>query len=849
MKRLEAESAGDDRLVQRYEIPPRPPRFSPWPEWVPGAVREAYLQLGVEQPWSHQAQAADLAYAGQPTVVATGTGSGKSMAAWLPILSELTVAQSEQSTRISAVRHRPTALYMSPTKALAADQLQSLLGVIAAPPQPLPVLAGICDGDASREMKQWARAQADIVITNPDYLHHVLLAGHPYWVRLLRSLRYVIVDEIHSYKGVMGANMALVTRRLLRLARHYGADPTVIALSATIKDAQQVFARFLGVAPERVQAVTEDGSPAGSRHFVLWQPKIIDFGAGDGSGEFGAEGAPPFLAAAEQLLREREDEATWALTGVMPGSAPDDDLDEILGITSAEEDAASPARGMEFQRRSLNLEAAWVSATALLEGAKTLTFVRSRVGAEQVAKLTRRELRINHSALADAVAAYRGGFLPEERRELERQIRVGELHALATTNALELGVDISGLDVTVTAGWPGTRASLWQQTGRAGRAGSGGVSVFVASENPLDSYLIHHPDAIFQEVEQSTFNAQNPYVLGPHLCAAAAELPLTEADLPLFGLTDDKILRQLAERTLLAKRPAGWYWNATLSLRAHELADLRGLGGNIQVVEEESGTVIGSVDEASAHRLLHPGAIYTHQAKAFEVRALTDSVALVRPFKQALTTRPTERTSVEITDEVSTWRSEDDLVTWHWGATYVLTQVTDYDVLRTPRLQFVVNRKLDLPARTLDTASTWFTLDPSVPEALGLDAASLPGALHAAEHAMIGMLPLLAICDRADLGGLSTVSHTQTAVPTVFVHDAVAGGAGFSRSGLQQARSWVEKTLRTVEECPCEMGCPACIQSPKCGNNNDPLNKEGAIKVLRFLLPRTPGPDRFDPSQ
>ena len=835
LERLRRESAEDDRLVYTHTIPAREQRCEDWPDWVPVAVRDAYCARGVKRPWKHQIEAAQSVWRGSHTVVATGTGSGKSLAAWLPILSALTANAAQPSTKVSQLHRRPTALYVAPTKALAADQLSGLLRVIDGAATRLPVQAGVCDGDASREVKQWARGHADIVISNPDYVHHVMLPGHQRWVRLLRSLQFLIVDEVHSYRGVAGAHMALVLRRLLRVARHYGANPTVIALSATVAQPQQLLARILGVNPYQVVAVDDDTSPAGAHHLVLWQPLMVNPGV-DRDAQPHSDG----------------DDVAFSLTGV--SGTEDDGLgivpqhassgSTVNGATAGDNEVGVPpgqmAGGLEFQRRSLNTEAAWVTALAVTEGAKALTFVRSRVGSEQVAKIARRMVRASQPELADTVAAYRGGFLPEERRELEQLIRRGELRALATTNALEMGVDITGLDVTVTAGWPGTRASLWQQTGRAGRAGVGGLSIFVASENPLDTYLIHHPDALFDPVEQSTFDPSNPYVLGPHVCAAAAELPLTDTDLQIFGLPDDTVLRQLAQRKLLVRRPAGWYWNATLPWQAHDMADLRGMGGQVQVVEHETGRVIGSVDQSSAHQLVHPGAIYTHQSAAYEVLSLTDDIAVVRRWTKALTTRPTQVHDVQVRAEHCSWRSSDDLVTWHWGETNVTTQVTDYDILRLPTLQFVGNKRLDLSPRILETKSMWFTLDPVVASMIEADEATLPGVLHATEHAMIGMLPLLAVCDRWDLGGLSTTDHSQTRVPTVFVHDAVAGGAGFSETGYLTARTWVTRTLEAVMSCPCDTGCPACIQSPKCGNNNDPLDKAGAIRLLRFLSTRSP---------
>ncbi|WP_083562874.1 DEAD/DEAH box helicase [Boudabousia liubingyangii] len=826
-----------EQLREVLEVPARPASYQPWPEWVPDSIRDLYATQGVDQPWAHQAQAAQALHDGQPVVLSTGTGSGKSLAAWLPILSDLATLGGPELNRISLVSRRPTALYLSPTKALAADQLNSLQQLLAHNPA-LGVRVTTADGDTQRELKQWSRAHADLVISNPDYIHHAMLSNHGLWTRFLSSLRYLIIDELHSYRGVAGAHMALVVRRLLRVARHYGAQVSVIALSATSADPAGVLARFLGIDQQQVVSVSEDGSPAGVRRLFLWQPAL--------------------LGAAGVATNETPAPAVSQVAGADPWEVPAPALSEEVsgtdpGVTS-EPDAEQPlAPELAFQRRAVTTEAAHLSAEFVRLGARSLTFVRSRYAAEQVAQVTRRLLDFTDPELAPLVAAYRGGFLPEERRELEDLIRRGKLRSLSTTNALELGIDLSALDATITAGWPGTRASLWQQSGRSGRAGRDGVSVFVAAEDPLDQYFLDHPQELLDPPEPTAFEVSNPFVLGPHLCAAAAELPLTEADFGVFGFAGSgpadspqagaEFLAKMVAAGWLSKRPAGWFWNATLGVRAHDLADLRGMGTQVQVVLEDSGQVIGQVDQASAQNLVHPGAIYVHQAKLFEVQSLTDEVAIVRPYRGDLRTRPSEHVSVEVLQVEDEFSTHDGLVRWHFGTVNVITETTDYDILRVPGMVFVANRRLSLPPRILETKSVWWTVDPSVPKSLGIDPAVLPGSLHGAEHALIGILPLLASCDRWDLGGLSTDLHPQTGLPTVFVHDAVAGGAGFARAAFEQARAWVIRTGSAVADCSCDggkddlgsNGCPRCVQSPKCGNRNEPLDRAGAARLLRYL--------------
>ncbi|MDO5049152.1 MAG: DEAD/DEAH box helicase [Actinomycetaceae bacterium] len=808
---LRSIAGSSDRLVTTVHVPGREEKLADWPDWVNSRVVEHYRATGIERPWTHQVEAASAARDGWHTVISTGTGSGKSLAAWLPILSAI---EDDTGTRLSEIRRRPTALYLAPTKALAADQMYGLQQLINAGAEPLSARLGTADGDTAREAKDWARGYADIILTNPDYLHHVMLPGHERWSRVLSGLRYIVIDEMHYWRGVTGAHIALVLRRLLRIARSLGADPTVIMLSATISEPEKSAARLIGVQDVDVVSITEDASPAGAKELVLWQPA--------------------FMA---------------------PAEVP---IEEFLAAIEAEGEETRVLLA-QMQRRAATSEAATLVAEMVERGARLLAFVRSRASSESVAAHARDLLSMRAPQLMSAVAAYRGGYLPEERRALETSLRTGTIRALATTNALELGVDVSGLDATITAGWPGTRASLWQQVGRAGRAGAEGVSVLIASDNPLDSYLVHNPDYLLGEVEATTFDPANPYVIMPHLCAAAAEKALTEQDVSLFGLESTALFDALAEEGYLRKRSSGWYWNVALPMRAQDLTSLRGSSGDVQVVEESTGTVIGTVASDQANAQVHPGAIYVHQGRTFQVTELTQDpriaggvvtrigtggarVALVRPVVTDLRTRPTVQSSVQILNEVDTWTSDDGVVRWSFGEVEVESQVTDFDTLRLPGMQFVSNTKLDMPIEKLPTMSVWWQIDEATANRLGVPAADLPGALHAAEHASIGILPLLASCDRWDLGGLSTADHGQTMKPTVFVHDAYPGGAGFAEHAWNHAANWVQATLKVIEDCPCEGGCPSCIQSPKCGNRNEPLSKSGALKLLKLLVTHCPPP-------
>ena len=864
---LERLSSGDDRLVGHVTLPGRPERIADWPQWVCPALVDAWARRGVERPWLHQREAMDALREGRDVVLATGTGSGKSLAAWTPILSDL--VEAEDSSRISAIHRRPTALYLAPTKALAADQLASLMSLLGqdvtpedaqgdGDPEGCPglvderlrrVRATTVDGDTPREAKEWARAGADLILSNPDFLHYVMLPSHQRWSRFLASLRLIVIDEAHHWRGVTGSHIALVVRRLLRVAHHLGADPRVIMLSATVRDAAAVGRALTGRA---AVAITEDGSPAGAHELVLWQ-------------------------------------------GAIMADESEVDISSFLAALDAPPGAATLK--VPIVRRSAGVEAANLAAAFVEEGARLLAFVRSRAGAEAVAAQVRDRLSARGSPNAGRVGAYRGGYLPEERRALEEALRTGAVRALATTSALEMGLDISGLDATITVGWPGTRASLRQQIGRAGRAGAPGTSVLIASDNPLDAYLVRHPDHILGEVEASVIDPSNPWVLAPHVAAAAAEIPITPSDITYFGPELRGVVGRLVADGYLKRRPAGYFWDATRPERPCDLTDLRGAAGDVQIVDAATGTVIGTIDQAAADAHVFPGAIYIHQGRTFHVLALSPlttptapaapaaqgwprtllpdagggtrgtehfggrrregapassiiipparaddaRVALVEEVRTPLRTRSATHTSVDVCAIEQTYVCEDGTVTWHHGPTNVSTRVTDYDLLRLPGLEFIRNIELFLPTHTLPTKSTWFTLTPAALASMGIDAADLAGTLHATEHAMIGILPLVATCDRWDLGGLSTELHDDTGAPTVFIHDAFRGGAGHVLAGFNSARAWVAATLEAVSSCDCESGCPRCVQSPKCGNGNEPLSKQGAITLLAYLLDRAPG--------
>ena len=738
-----------------HEIAAREGSAVEWPDWVPPGVRDRYEAAGIARPWSHQAEAASAAVAGEHVVVATGTASGKSLAYQLPLFA---AAQPDG--------RGPTALYLSPTKALAADQFRRICEL------EMPgIRATTYDGDTTRELRGWARAHANLLLTNPDMLHHALLPGHERWGPFLRRLRYVVVDECHAYRGVFGSHVGIVLRRLRRVAERYGASPVFVLASATVSDPEQSAARLIG-AP--VRAVTTDGSPRGAVDVVLCEPPFSDV----------------------------------------------------------------PGEGGVPLRRSATSVAASMLTDLVIDEVRTVAFVRSRRGAEGVAAAARRQLAEVAPELQSRVAAYRGGYLPEERRALERALLSGELLGVAATTALELGVDVAGLDAVLMVGYPGRLSSFWQQAGRAGRSGGDSLVAMIARDEPLDTYLVHHPDALLgRPIEATVFDVTNPYVLGPHLCAAAQELPLTEADTVFFGAGFVALAGALTKAGWLRRREAGWFW--TKAERATDMADLRGTGGApVRLVDASNGRLLGTVDNAAAHSTAHAGAIYLHQGEPFLVHSLDldDCVALVGPGDPDLTTSAREVTQIAIVETSSTVHGRGSSASF--GVVDVTNQVIAFQRRRLLSGEVLGEEPLDLPARNLRTRAVWWTVGDDVLVAAGLAPADVPGAAHGAEHASIGLLPLFASCDRWDIGGVSTARHADTGELTVFVYDGHPGGAGFAERGFAGLTAWLTATRDAIAECRCETGCPTCVQSPKCGNGNNPLHKAGAVQLLTAFLDR-----------
>jgi DEAD/DEAH box helicase domain-containing protein len=762
----------------------------------------ALQRAGIERLYSHQARALHAAWEG-PLIVTTGTASGKSLCFNLPTLDVL--------CRDPHAR----ALYLYPTKALAQDQARALrsfgLGDRLRP--------AIYDGDTAREARTQIRRRANVVLTNPDMLHLGILPHHEAWATFFANLAIVVIDEAHVYRGVFGSHVANVLRRLRRIAAAYRTEPRFLLASATIANPLELAERLTGL--ERIGLIDEDGSPAPRRQIAMWNPPLTDAALG--------------------------------------------------------------------ARRSALGEAAELLAQLVRGGARAICFMKSRKGVELLSRLVREELERDpgesggnggageggaggesgkqpgdRESLADLVVPYRAGYTPQQRRELEGRLVRGELRAVITTDALELGIDIGELDAAVVVTFPGTVASLRQMWGRAGRRGRG-LAVYIAGEDALDQFFCRHPDEFLERpVESAILDHESPQIHLAHLLCAAFEGPLSSEDSEILGPRWEAYAELLTGRGELRRRSgahpphyvlrrSGEYPAAAVSLRSASLEQFA-------IVDTSSGELLGTTEAARAHSTVHQGAVYMHLGRSYEVQELDleHRRALVAPFDGDWYTQPKRQTDTTIERVLD--RRETLGVALSFGEVSVTDTVLAYQRRRLADHAQIDLLTLDLPETSFSTQALWFELDPDAvlpaeverdavtrvarevaAEAKGKAAAAEEretelGALHAAEHAQIAVLPLIAMCDRWDIGGLSTNHHPQTGGPTIFIYDGHPGGVGITRAAFLRFEELCRDAHRLIAECPCRAGCPSCVQSPKCGNLNEPLAKAAARRLLERML-------------
>jgi DEAD/DEAH box helicase domain-containing protein len=734
----------DERLVHDDLYGARRARLVSVPGDLNAAVTSALQAIGITELYAHQADALYAAFDG-PTIVTTGTASGKSLCFQLPTLEVLT---SDRTAR---------ALYLYPTKALAQDQARSLHG-FGLHKQIRPA---IYDGDTPRQERAAIRRRSNLVLTNPDMLHVGILPNHAAWGELLANLAFVVVDEAHVYRGVFGSHVANVLRRLRRVAEIHGSQPRFLLASATIANPVELAEGLTGLEPFAL--VDRDAAPQAARRVAIWNPPL---------------------------------------------------LDEQLGV-----------------RGSALYEAAELFADLIRDGVRTICFMKSRKGVELILRYAADRLP---AELADRISSYRGGYTPAQRQEIQRRLTSGELLGVVSTDALELGIDIGELDAAICVTFPGTAASLRQMWGRAGRRGRG-LAVYIAGEDALDQFFCRHPgEFLGRPVEAAIIDPYSPQIHGEHLICAAHEAPLADGDEAILGPGWRTAAEQLAAAGHLRERPSGFVPSRADDYPAARVALRSASADSFALIDASSGELFGTIEATRAYSTVHQGGVYLHMGRSYRVLELQldQHRALLEPFDGDYFTQTKRETMTYIERLLD--RREALGVTLSFGAVVYEETVLGYQRKRLQDHEVIDFNSLELPTVQFPTRALWYELDELL-DAEPFPPQELLGSLHALEHGQIAVLPLIAMCDRWDIGGLSTNAHPQTGGPTIFIYDGHPGGVGITRRGFDQFERLADDARRLIGECPCRSGCPSCVQSPKCGNLNEPLSKRGALELLRRM--------------
>lgn len=756
------------QVTHHRVLPAREARYGetrrPWPR----AIAEVLRERGIASLYGHQALTADTIRAGRDVVVATPTASGKTLCYSLPILEKC--LQNPDSR----------ALMLFPLKALAQDQLAAFGELTAHWPEAARPSIAIYDGDTTDHFRRKIRKNPpNVLITNPEMLHLAILPYHQQWTTFLASLSLVVVDEAHTYRGVLGSHISQLFRRLNRVCARYAVRPNFVFCTATVGNPEELAGNLLGREAETrtgprdsgtgeapgenlpaIPVVRDSGAPTGKRHMVFIDP----------------EDSPSTTAIA--LLK-----------------------------------------------------------AALARGLRTIVYCRSRRMTELIALWAADKA----GSYAGRISAYRAGFLPEERREIEARMSDGQLLAVVTTSALELGIDIGNLDVCILVGYPGTVISTLQRGGRVGRSGQESAVLLVAGEDALDQYFIHKPEAFFErEPERAVVNPDNDVIVRRHLECAAAELPLACDDPWLRGPGARAALRELEREGLLLKSADGREWIAARK-RPQRHVDLRGCGASCTIVDAE-GKPIGSVDGHQAYKETHPGAVYLHRGKTYVVKSLDMAERLVRcevPEQRVnWHTRVRSHKETAVIEVKRTGTAFGSPVAF--GRLRVTETITGYEQRSVSDNRLICVVPLDLPPLVFETEGLWFCVPDGPRRETEDNLMHFMGSVHALEHASIGLMPLMVMADRNDFGGISTPMHAQLGMPAVFVYDGLPGGAGLCRSAFPRLAELFAAVRDLLRRCPCELGCPSCVHSPKCGSGNRPIDKAGALFLLERLIAAPP---------
>ncbi len=746
-----------DQIVHHEILPAREAAFKtvsrPWPH----PILRFLNTLSLNNLYVHQAEALDAIRLGRHTVLASPTASGKTLVYTLPVLEQ------------SLTKPHSRSLFLFPLKALAQDQLRTFQDSMQAWPLPEAPRAAIFDGDTPKQDRlRLRREPPTILMSNPEMLHLSLMPQHRHWSHFLKDLDFVVIDEVHTYRGVTGSNMAWVFRRLRRVCRYYGADPVFIFCSATVGNPRELAETLSGLS---VQPVCSNGSPQGSKHFLLVNP----------------------------------------LTGAA-------------------------------QSALLLLQA------ALSRGLRTIIYSQSRKMTELLGVWAARQC----AKYAERISAYRSGFLPEERREIEARLSSGELLAVITTSALELGIDIGTLDICLLLGYPGSIMATWQRGGRVGRQQQDSGIILLGQENSLDQYFMANPKALFAlKPEQAVLNPSNPMIMDRHLLCAAADLELDPGEDFLQEAGTRAGVKRLEDRGELLADVGNERYFPRRKNPAREV-NLRGFGRQMRIINHTSRRSIGSIDAYRALHETHPGAVYLHRGKTFVIDSLQFEHSTIQAKRQEVNYFTRVRTDKH-TEIVARHTRRRLLATGiSLGQLRITERITGYEKRLTRGQKLLEVVPLDLEPLIFETEGFWLEIPAAARDACEKHCLHFMGGIHALEHALIGILPLLVLTDRRDLGGISQPVHPQLNNPAVFVYDGQPGGLGLSRTAFERAEDMLERTLAAIRSCPCELGCPGCIHSPKCGSGNRPLDKHSALFILGSIMGRSsssPGIGRPAPSK
>ena len=735
-----------DNVTSWQVMPARQARYGSFPANLDPRVIDALKRRGIDKPYIHQSQAIEAAVNGRDFVVVTPTASGKTLCYNAPVLDAI---MKDESSR---------ALYLFPTKALSSDQVAELYAMIQ--DTGADIKAYTYDGDTPAAARSAIRQAGHVVVTNPDMLHQGILPNHTKWVKLFENLRFVVIDEIHAYRGVFGSNLANVIRRLKRICDFYGAHPTFICCSATIRNPKELAEEMTG---REMLLIDENGAPAGERHVVFYNPPVVN----------------------RQL-------------GIRAGSIP--------------------------QTRN-------IAADLLRAGVQNIVFARSRLTVEVLVRYLKDMVR-DPLGNAGKVRGYRGGYLPTQRREIERELRAGRITSVVSTNALELGIDIGQLDACVLCGYPGTIASTWQQAGRAGRRGSVSLLIVVASSSPLDQYIITHPEYFFsQSPEQALINPNNLYILLNHLKCASYELPFEDGEL-FEGLEDTpELLDYLKDEHILREVAGKYYWMAEefpqAGINLRSATDQNFL--SVDITDPKKHRVIGEMDRFTVPMLLHKYAIYMHEGTQYQVEDLDfdDKKAYIRRVDVGYYTDADTTTSLKVLDEFD--HVDDGPLGRARGEVLTSSIVTVFKKIAFDTHENLGWGPVTLPELEMQTTATWWILPANLEERYERE--PLKNAMVGLSHLIRHIAPMYLMCAPQDISVVYHVKDTFTGRPTIYLYDSVPGGIGLSDRVFEMEYQLFSRARELLLACPCADGCPSCV-----GATAGPGAKQTLLRLLGELL-------------